>query len=71
MSLSDDIHGYISQTQEPLPTQATVLLQRAAELLDTYRFVSERLVLPDPEVMEHIEIWAPNHYQNIVGDKRL
>lgn len=68
MNLSDTITSYLDESDYALPPQAFGLLQNAAEMLDSYRFVVARRVLPDVDCMQALETWAPAHHAHITGD---
>jgi hypothetical protein len=68
MTLSKKIEDHLYEVGEKLTDQTLDILMEAQEVLDSYRFVSSRLLKDNTYEMQMLERWAPNHHANIVGD---
>lgn len=68
MNLSKKIEDYMYREGEKLPDEALALLIEANDVLDSYRFVTSRLLKEGSYEMQMLEQWAPQHHAHIVGD---
>jgi hypothetical protein len=70
LNASEHLFAMIDDNEKvrQLPIVTVAQLGYAAELLNSYRFVAGRLLRDNPELVERLRTFAPEHLAAVQGD---